>query len=114
VARILYIRIDVARKEAGSKTRLYNDGNGTKSYVREKPAVAGDAADGHLRLVAADIGRRGPVPGYAKGCVIGDYVAGNANCDGYRHQKRQKHIVHIAGAVFERINNCYRAVNIVA
>jgi hypothetical protein len=114
MARILYVRIDVAREEAGPKIRPHNDRNGTGSHVRGEPAVAGDAVDGYPRPVAADVGRGGPVPEYAKNCVIGDYMAGDADRDNYKHRKRQKHVIYIAGVVFERINGCYYAVNVVA
>jgi pyocin large subunit-like protein len=114
VARILYIRIDVAREEIGPKTRPHNDEDGTGSHVRKKPAIAGDAVDEHLRPVAADIGRKGPVSKYAKSGVASDYVANNANRNNYKHRKRQKHVIYIAGAIFERINDRYYVVNIVA
>jgi hypothetical protein len=76
--------------------------------------VAGDAANEYLKPVAVNVGRKGPVSGYAKNGVISDYIAGDANRNGYKHQKRQKHVIHVISAIFERINDYYRAVNIVA
>jgi hypothetical protein len=114
MARILYIQINVAREEAGPKTRPHNDGNGTGSHVRGEPAVAGDAANEHSRPVATNVGRKSPVPGYAKNGVTGDYMASDADRNNYKHRKKQKHVIYITGAIFERINGCYRAVNIIA
>jgi hypothetical protein len=114
MARILYVRIDVTREKASSKTRPHNDRNSTGSHVRKKPAIINNAANEHLRPIIANIGRKGPVPGYAKNSVTSDYIANNADRGNYRHRKRQKHVIHIINAIFEQINDRYRAVNIVA
>jgi hypothetical protein len=114
MARILYVRINVAREEAGLKTRPYNDGNGTGSHVRKKPAVANDAVNGYLKPITADVGRGGPIPEYAENGVISDYMAGDVDRDGYKHRRKQKHVVYVIGAIFEQINGRYRAVNIIA
>jgi hypothetical protein len=85
MARILYVRINVAREKAGSKTRSYNNGNGTGSHVRKEPAIAGDAVDGYPRPIAANVGRGGPVPEYAENDVAGDYIAGDIDRNNYKH-----------------------------
>jgi hypothetical protein len=85
MARILYVRVDVAREEAGPKTRPHNNKDGTGSHVRGEPAVAGDAADEHPKPIAADVGRGGPVPEYVKNGVTGDYITSDADRGNYRH-----------------------------
>jgi hypothetical protein len=113
MARILHIRFGVAGGTPCFVDKIYG-----RYYAendnRKKAKIKGDAANQYTGAIEANIESRVPISKNAKKGIKNDYAANQLDRYNYGHRGRQKHVIYVISAVFQRVNRNNNAVGIIA
>jgi hypothetical protein len=113
MAHILHIRFGVAGGTPCPVNKTYGRYY-AKGDNRKKAKIKGDTADQYTGAIKADIRSKVPISRNAKKGIKNDYAANQPDRRNYKHRKKQKYIIYVINAVFQRVNRNNNAVNIIA